>query len=115
MKQTAIWVLVAANLALAGTLTMRGMHSNTANAQVPAARTSDPGKYILIPAESQLGVGLIFVLDSNNRRLGAIAPDNQDKLAGMATIALDPVFDAAENRQSPPPNEGRNRRPGAPR
>jgi hypothetical protein len=51
-------------------------------------------------------VGLVFVLDTNNRRLGAIAPDNQDRMAGMATVALDPVFDAAENRTAP----GGNRR-----
>jgi hypothetical protein len=112
MKQTAIWVLVAANLALAATLAFRGVRANTAVAQVPA-RTAEPGKYILIPADSQLGVGLVFVLDSSNRRLGAIAPNNQDKMEGMATVALDPVFDAAENRAAP--NNNTNRRPGNPR
>lgn len=112
MKQTVIWVLVAANLALAATLTIRGVRSNTAEAQV-GARTGDPGKFVMIPADSQLGVGLVFVLDTANRRLGAIAPDNQDKMAGMATVALDPVFDAAENRAAPA-NNNQNRR-NAPR
>lgn len=114
MKQTAIWVLLAANLALAGTLVYRGVGANTAHAQVN--RGNEPGKYVMIPAESQLGVGLIFVLDTANRRLGAVAPDNQDRLAGMATVALDPIFDAAENRSSTPaPANPRPGRPNAPR
>ncbi len=113
MKQTVIWVLVAANLALAGTLAIRGIHEKTANAQAQPRTTSEPGKYVLIPADSQLGVGVIYVLDTNNRRLGAIAPDNQDKMAPMSTIALDPVFDSAENR-SATPNEPRNRRGNQP-
>lgn len=107
MKQTAIWVLLAANLALAGTLIYRGTSANSAHAQVN--RGNEPGKYVMVPAESQLGVGLIFVLDTANRRLGAIAPDNQDRIAGMATVALDPIFDAADNR-APAPNP----RPGRP-
>jgi hypothetical protein len=113
MKQSVIWVLVAANIALAATLTVRGVRSNSASAQTPA-RAAEPGKYVLIPAESQLGVGLVFVLDTSNRRLGAIAPDNQDKMAGMATVALDPVFDAFENRSAPAP-AGTNRRGNNPR
>lgn len=105
MKQSLIWVLLAANVALAGTLVLRGVNAKTAHAQVRAA---EPGQYVLIPAESQLGVGVVYVLDTGNRRLGAIAPDSQDKLAPMSTIALDPVFDAAANRQ-PPGNDPRRR------
>lgn len=112
MKQSAIWVLLAANVALAGTLAMRGINSTTAHAQ--AARPADPGKYVMIPAESQLGVGLVFILDTGNRRLGAVAPDTQDKLAPMSTIELDPIFDSAGHRPAAP-NDPRNRKPNAPR
>lgn len=110
MKQSAIWVLLAANVALAGTLAMRGINAKTAHAQ---ARTGDPGKFVMIPAESQLGVGLVFILDTSNRRLGAVAPDTQDKLAPMSSIELDPIFDSATNRPATPNNP--NRRPNTPR
>ena len=110
MKQSVIWVLLAANVALAGTLAFRGINAKTAHAQ--AAKPVEPGKYVLIPADSQLGVGLVYVLDTSNRRLGAIAPDSQDKFVPMSTVELDQIFDSAENRQVPPDPR---RRPNAPR
>lgn len=112
MKQTVIWVLVAANVALAGTLAFRGIRDNTANAQAQP-RSTEPGKYVMIPADSTLGVGILYVLDTSNRKLGAIAPDMQDKMSSMSSIALDPIFEAAENRRNAQPNDprkGRNAR-----
>lgn len=103
MKRTIIWVLAAANVALAGTLAWRGIGDNTAHAANAAVQTGsrqNDGNYVLIPGESSLGVAIIYVFDANNRRLGAIAPDNQDKISGMPTIDLDPVFEAAERGNS---------------
>ena len=91
MKRTIIWVLAAANVALAGTLAWRGIGENAAHAA--QARQTEPGNYVLIPGGSTLGVSIIYVFDANNRRLGAIAPDAQDKITGMPTQDLDLVFE----------------------
>ena len=105
MKKTLVWILVAANVSLAGTLAWRGIGPNTAEAQV-AARPG-LGKYVMIPGESTIGVSIIYVFDSANNRIGAIAPDSKDMLSGMPTIQLEEVFGAAERGQVPGPGNNR--------
>jgi hypothetical protein len=97
-KQQILWTLAVANVALAATLAWRGIAPNTANAQrggqgVNTAPQS--GKYTMIPGSSQIGVSIIYVLDTVNNRIGAIAPNARETLDTMPTLALKPIFDAA--------------------
>lgn len=101
MKKTLVWVLVAANVALAGTLGWRGIASNTANAQVGAAAPAARGKYVLIPGEASSSSSIIYIFDSANGRVGGMAPDARDTLVAMPTIALKPIFEAAAAGQTP--------------
>ena len=109
-KQTIIWVLAAANVALASTLAWRGLKPNEAVAQTVRP---EPGKYTLIPGASQIGTSIIYVLDSANRRIGGFASDAREAINVMPTLALDPIFDAAANNAGPKVNP-ENQRPQGP-
>jgi hypothetical protein len=114
MKHAIVWVLVAANVSLAGTLLWRGVQENAAHAQAatPApAGTLEAGKYVLIPGQSTVGVSMIYVFDSANRRLGALAPDAKDTIQMMQTINLDDVFNDGANGPNSGPNNGPNSGP----
>lgn len=95
-KRSLIWVLAAANVALASTLAWRGIKPNEAHAQAAPGRP-EPGKYVMIPGSSQIGVSIIYFLDTANRRVGAIAPDAREAINVMPPLALDPIFDAAQS------------------
>ena len=122
MKQTLVWILIAANVSLGGTLAWRGVRENVASAQAAgaaAARPAERGKYVLIPGDSQQGVSIIYVFDAANRRLGAIAPDAKDMMSSMPVIQLEPVFRSLETGGIRPAGEepagvGRNRPPQQP-
>lgn len=108
MKKTLVWVLLAANVALAGTLAWRGVESNKANAQATPMR----GKYVMIPGDSSASSAVIYMFDAANGRIGAVAPDNKNVLVSMPTIDIRPVFEAALNGQTPAAgNNGRNATP----
>lgn len=111
MKQTTIYVLAALNVALAGTLAWRGIADNRAHAQ--AVARAEAGKYVMVPGASQLGPSIIYILDTANRRIGAVAPDAKETMNVMPTLALDPVFDAAATGGGPavnPENQRNNQR-----
>lgn len=111
MKKTLIWILIAANVSLGGTLVWRGTE-NTANAQV--TKQLSRGKYTLIPGEASSSSAIIYVFDSANERVGAVAPDNRDTLVAMPTIALRELFDKANEQPAPGnnPRPGNNNKPG---
>lgn len=98
-KQRIIWTLAAANVALAGTLAWRGIPASAARAQAATpgapARVMEQGKYVMIPGASNIGVSIVYVLDTRNRRIGGFAPNARNTLDTMPTLALDPVFEAA--------------------
>jgi hypothetical protein len=90
-KQGLLWTLAVMNVVLVAGLAMR-LSTETANAQ--AGRSV--GEYLLIPGEATgANVGIVYVLDEVNGTLGAIAPDNSDKLNAMEPVNLQRIFDAA--------------------
>lgn len=107
MKKTLIWILVAANLSLGGTLLWRG----TSNAATAAQVTKTPvrGKYTLIPGEASSSSSIIYVFDAANERVGAIAPDTKDMLVSMPTIGLADLFKEAQEKANAAGNANGNR------
>jgi hypothetical protein len=109
MKRELIVGLIGINLALAAGLWWRTA-SNTAHAQVePPAKKADylavPGRVPSIPAE------VIFVLDTANGKLGAIAPDTQGILQSMpGRIDLNDLAAMAADNQTRQENERGPRR-----
>jgi len=102
MKRGILWTLVVLNVVLFAGLALR-LSSHDALAQ--AGRR--PGEYTLIPGDATgASVGIVYVLDEANGTLGAIAPDNNDKLGAMEPINLARIFEAAVNQHAP----GRPRR-----
>jgi hypothetical protein len=109
MKKTLVWILIAANVSLAGTLVWRET-GNTAN----AAQVGQPlsrGKYVLIPGEASSASSIIYVFDAANERVGAITPDTRDLLVSMPTIGLREIFEKGMKDQTPANNNGRNPAP----
>ena len=111
-QKSIIAALVAANVVLAGTFALRAT-SNTAIAQpTPAAPAGSmlKGNYILIPGYSQsLNASIVYIFDVQNHRLGGIAPDANEQFTSMDTIAVDPIFNTAEqnaNTRTNPPRRG---------
>lgn len=113
MKQKSIIAgLVLANVALGATLAWRAT-SNVAQAQPMPAGANPParGNYLMIPGYSQsLNASIIYIFDAQNHRLGGVAPDANNQFSPMATIALDPIFDAAS--QSDAAHQTPRGRPG---
>jgi hypothetical protein len=92
MKSTVLWALVGLNAVLlflfAGSFNRLG----TAHAQIHR-----PADYLLIPGEVSGGsTGLVYIIDSTNGRLGAMAYDESSRvLQIMPEIDLNRVYSAA--------------------
>lgn len=112
-QKSIIAALVTANVALAALFGWRAT-SGTAIAQpaVNAGPNAVPrGNYVLIPGYSNsLNASIIYVFDVQNHRLGGLTPDANQQFTSMDTIAIDPIFAAAEQnqntRQTPPSRRG---------
>lgn len=116
MKTTLLWSLAIINaLLLAAFLSnLTGIgHDGVAlgedrgTAVAPAAGgavRARPGEYLMIPGEVVGGSSsVVYVIDANNRQLGALAyDDTQKQLNVMKPIALDRVFDAATGTPAAP-------------
>jgi hypothetical protein len=107
MKKQVVYALVGVNLLLGAGLMVRAFMDTKANAQPAAQTPRRPGDYLLIPGRATgATVDIVYVLDQQNRELGAIAEDNK-KISAMPVIKLDPIFDEA----APPPDNNRRRTP----
>jgi len=97
MKRGLMWTLVVANIVMVAALAFR-ISSHDAMAQ--AGRR--PGEYTLIPGEaSGANVGIVYVIDEANGTLGAIAPDNSEKLGAMEPLNLGRIFEEAAAQSAP--------------
>ncbi|HRK30016.1 MAG TPA: hypothetical protein PLD59_02980 [Tepidisphaeraceae bacterium] len=109
MKSTVIWGLIVINGLLAFALLSRVAAPNTALAQnrpaeprPEANRPARPGDYVMIPGEVTGGsTSVVYVIDTTNGLLGAIAYDDSVKqLQSMpGRIDLQQVFTQATPRQ----------------
>jgi len=109
MKTTLIWGLAILNALLCAALLNRVSAPNAAMAQnrpaeprPEAARPARPGDYLMIPGEVTGGsTSVVYVLDTTNGLLGAMAYDDTVKqLQSMpGRIDLTQVFSQATPRQ----------------
>lgn len=101
MKSRMIAALVAVNAVLLGGLVWRTAVESPATAQ-QNQQLRRPGEYVMIPGEATgAAVGIVYVLDVANGELGAIAPNNQDKLEAMRPLNLIEIFDRAAASAGP--------------
>lgn len=93
MKSTLLWALVVLNAALLCTFIGHMTRENTANAQVAPARRM--GDYLTVSGEVEGGVGgLVFVVDTSNELLGAMAyDDSRNQIDVMPSIDLKRIFE----------------------
>jgi hypothetical protein len=102
MKSTILWTLVVLNALLTGVFVFRLFPDNAAHAQAAAANNRRPGDYVLVPGELSNGSNaIIYVLDSTNGQLSALAYDDpRNEIASMSSIDLARVFDAGDRRRA---------------
>ena len=100
MKRTVFWTLIAINVVLLAALLAPYIQPNSAMAQ----RTGGGGRrpeLMMIPAQP-IGGGasdIVYLIDTQNRRLGAIALNNRGNgLDSLAPQDLNRVF---EEREAP--------------
>ena len=90
LRSTLVWALVALNVLLMAALVGRWVKPSNAVAQA-AAR---PGDYIIVPAHVVGGNGaIVYVIDTTRGQLSAMGLEN-NRLASMAPVDLNRVFDA---------------------
>ena len=89
MKSTILWVLAAVNLLLLAGLIAPLMNGNTAMAQ----RARRP-EILMVPGEVVGEAAMvIYLVDSNNRQLGAVALNaKQNGLVGLRPADLNRAF-----------------------
>jgi len=94
-KKRIILSLVGLNALLLATLVGRLTADNTAHAQAAAARRA--GDYIMIPGEVGGGANaVVYVIDSSNGALGAIAYDaGRKEINAMPPLELSRVFEGS--------------------
>ncbi len=92
MKSTVLWALVGLNAVMLFLFAGSFNRLSTAQAQVHR-----PADYLLIPGEISGGsTGLVYIIDSTNGRLGAMAYDESSRvLQIMPEIDLNRVYSAA--------------------
>ena len=92
-RSTLVWALVALNVLLMAALVGRWMKPSTAMA-AQAAGAARPGDYLSVPAAVVGGNGaIVYVIDTTRGQLSAMGLEN-NRLASMAPIDLNRVFDA---------------------
>ncbi|MDP9172963.1 MAG: hypothetical protein M3O30_03750 [Planctomycetota bacterium] len=103
MKSSMLWGLVGLNAVLLIIFVGQFTRDNSAKAQAQFRRPSD---YVMIPGEVQGGATeLVYVVDTTNGVLGAVAYDDTGKtLQMMPSINLISVFS-----QQPGPGRGPQR------
>jgi hypothetical protein len=97
MKSTLLWALVILNAVLLCTLLGRVSHDNVAQ----AADSRRMGDYLVISGDvNGTANGLVYVLDTSNELLGAMAyDDTRNVIDVMPTIDLRRILDQP---QTPP-------------
>jgi hypothetical protein len=97
MKSTVLWALVGLNAVLLFMFAGQFNHLSTAQAQFHR-----PADYLLIPGEVTGGsTGLVYIIDSTNGRLGAMAYDDSSRtLQTMPEIDLNRVYSIAAQNQA---------------
>jgi hypothetical protein len=94
LRSTLVWALVALNALLLAALVGRWMKPSAAIAAQAAAGGNRPGDYIIVPAQVIGGNGaILYVVDTTRGQLSAMGLEN-NKLASMAPVDLNRVFDA---------------------
>jgi len=98
MKRTVFWTLVAINVFLLAALVAPYLKSNSAMAQRAGGGGRRP-ELMMIPAQP-IGGGasdIVYLVDTANRRLGAIALNNRGNgLDSLAPQDLNRVFEERE-------------------
>jgi hypothetical protein len=94
MKSSVLWALIGLNAILLFLFAGGFGRMNVAHAQVHR-----PADYLLIPgAVSSGSTSLVYIIDSTNGRLGAMAYDESSRtLQTMPEIDLTRVYSAAAN------------------
>lgn len=103
MKSKLLWCLVGVNAALLITYVMPRVHENTAVAQ----RVERPADYVIIPGQiSGADRGVVYIVDSSNGMLSAMAYDNSS-----GAIEVMPPTDLTRTFEEGPSliRRGRNR------
>ena len=92
MKSVVLWALAVVNVLLLATLAGRYVNPNSAM----AARGGRRPDLMMIPGKIIGGNSdVVYLIDSANRRLGAIAMSGNGRLEGVAPINLDRAFEDA--------------------
>jgi hypothetical protein len=96
MKSTVLWALVGLNAVLL--FLFAGSFNRLSPAQAQVHRPAD---YLLIPGEISGGsTGLVYIIDSTNGRLGAMAYDESSRILQiMPEIDLTRVYSAAASNR----------------
>ena len=90
LKSKPLWALVALNALLLAVLVGRWMKPTTAMAQ----GANRAGDYLIVPAEVVGGNGaIVYIVDTTRGQLSAMGLEN-NRLASMAPIDLNRVFEA---------------------
>jgi len=91
MKSTLLWALVILNVVLVLTFVGRVTRDNAA----VAADQRRMGDYLVISGDvNGTGSGLVYVCDTSNELLGAMAyDDTRNTVDVMPTIDLKPIFE----------------------
>ncbi|MFT3787094.1 MAG: hypothetical protein QM770_13160 [Tepidisphaeraceae bacterium] len=93
-KRQIITALAVLNVGLLGAFAWRAIPSNVAHAQPAGAQPRARGEYITATAEVPGGsVGVVLLLDQNNRELTALASD-RGAIQAQPVIKLEQVFEA---------------------
>jgi hypothetical protein len=97
MKSTVLWTLLGLNAVLLFLFAGQFNHVNTAQAQLHR-----PADYLLIPGEVNGGsTALVYIIDSTNGRLGAMAYDESTRLLQtMPPIDLNRIYTIAAQNQA---------------
>ena len=102
MKSTLLWALIVLNAVLLATFIGRVMPRNTATAAEPAQQRR-MGDYLTLSGEVEGGPGgLVYILDTSNDLLGAMAYDDSRN-----TIDVMPVLDLKRVFEQPMPVRGK--------
>jgi hypothetical protein len=112
MKRTVFWALVATNVVLLAALLAPYMKSTEAMAQGRGGGRRP--EIIMIPGEVIGGSSaVVYLVDTNNRRLGAISLNNRmNALDSMEPQPLDRIFEnRAADAGGPPKTGKRNGKP----
>jgi len=103
MKTTLLWALIVLNAVLLASFVGRVSPHNTARAAEPPGPMRRMGDYLTLSGEVEGGAGgVVYVLDTSNDLLGAMAYDDSRN-----TIDVMPVMDLKRVFEQPVPTRGK--------